>query len=54
MPFLLAKILNFQGSAYPIGAGGCSEIRFYLTMVKQNNKIDNEEEVCRKCLIAFL
>ena len=30
MPFLLAKILNFQGSTHPIGVGSFSKITIHI------------------------
>ena len=36
MPFLLAKILNFQGSTHHIGVGSFSFLFFYVFLIFEN------------------
>ncbi len=45
MPFLLAEILNFQGSTHRIGVGSFSKNRFKKTQIKVAIKV-NEEMLC--------
>ena len=50
MPFLLAEILNFQGSTHLIGVGSLS----YLIMKSRKYKSEKEKNAIDKGLIAYL
>lgn len=53
MPFLLAEILDFQGSAHLIGVGSLSHLYLYFGTEKQNDK-KNKNIVTNSVLMCYI
>lgn len=50
MPFLLAEILNFQGSAHLIGVGSLSKINRKRFVAEWQGKCSGIEDYATKCV----